>query len=44
MEYQCLPSFLPSEVIVSTEAAVGSEGQDGGLLRTLPELPLRCGF
>lgn len=38
-------SFIPSpEVVVSTEAAVGFEGQDGSLLRTLPELPLRCGF
>lgn len=36
--------FIPSlQATVSTEAADELEGQDGGLLRTLPELPLRCG-
>lgn len=37
-------SIPPPQATVSTEAAVEFEGQDGGILRTLPELPLRCGF
>lgn len=35
--------ILPPEATVSTEAAVELERQNGGLLWTLPELPLRCG-
>lgn len=34
---------LSPEATVFTEAAIEFEGQDGSLLRTLPELPLRCG-